>query len=136
MALRILHHIRPDHLLHRRLLVVQQPVLDLLAVVFGRHFEAFQVSLEKGLHSVDVFALHGSEARGASLAREMVSRDLSRFRRSGRQRGKPDFIQLQPVKTTMEIPARADGFRQDDAGGVDSLEDSVNVGAARDFLDQ
>ena len=36
----------------------------------------------------------------------------------------------------MEVPARADGFREHDAAGVDGLEDAFNVRPPRDFLDQ
>ncbi len=81
MIARVFNDIGPDDLLHRRFLIVQQPVLDFLTVVLGRHVEAFEVPLEQVLNGVNVFALHGAQPRYAGGALEMVSGDLPRFRR-------------------------------------------------------
>ena len=46
------------------------------------------------------------------------------------------FDELGGVERAVVVPGLADGLRELDAGGVDGLEDALEVDSARDFLDE
>jgi len=132
----VFDHVRPDNLLLTRLLLVHQPVFDLLASECLVQLKSKRIPFQKIVDCVNILYLHRPQAGSRGDARQMVLGYLARLGSAGGERREANFIQLQPVQRTMIVPARADRGGQDDTASVDSLVDAIEVAATGDLLDQ
>lgn len=135
VGFRVLHDIRPDHLI-LLFRLVQQPVFNLLAVKRLIQLKALLVPLEQVLDSVNVLGFHRAQVRGGRDIGKVVLANLASLGGSVRERREANLVELQPVEGTVVVAARADRGGQKGASRVDGLVNSVQIAPARDLLDQ
>lgn len=102
---RVLYHVCPDDLLFHRLRLVHEPMVHFLSRKGLVQRKPRQVSLQKIMHCVNVFGLHGAKTGGRGSTGQVILGDLARLGGSGRERREADLVKLQPVQRTVVVAA-------------------------------